>query len=414
MPQYTGKFQLSGDAPAQGACEIGFDAETLSLTSPACPPLAFDLGDIDEIAPAEWDLSLRLYTGEVIGLRQFGPAFSRMQQELIAAWRDRTVRCLLLEDLEETARFDCIANAKPAEVRIYGSNLAVLPFGAQALQWRLAEIDAIRFDESNYSFELTSPAGKITVSKLAKKTEEFHQKLRAAWDALRRNMAVALHQTFPFLNRAAIQRLVTLAPEGRAVKLTAWQGIHADLPDALIERAVDESLKPYFDSLRKRAAQGAISAGYKFVRADEAGSPGAAGPNESIATEPSDPDAAAQPLFFYFLVPLANSGIAAWEATQGSGRATYFFRTPEPLDDSIARLNRGLALVNFRREPVYLPDASLDRDARYHRYAIGKRKLPDLAQLRAAFLGRALHTSLEAWEQQVANFCGPRDSQRAG
>ncbi len=404
MPAYAGKFQLSGGAPAQGACELNFDAETLSLTSPACPPLAFDLGDIDEIAPAEWELSLLLYTGERIILRQFGAAFSRMQQELIAAWRDRTVRCLLLEDLEEVARFDCLGNGKPAEIRIYGSNLAVLPFGAPALQWRLAEIDAIHFDPSNYSFALTSPAGKITVSKLAKKTDEFHQKLRGSWDGLRRNMAVALHQTFPFLNPAAIQRLVTLAPEGRAVKLTAWQAIHAGLPDALIERAVDESLKPYFDSLRKRATTGGLAAGYKFVRPDEAAPPGdAPADGDAAANEPSDPSAATQPLFFYFFVPLANSEVVAWEATQGSGRATYFFRTRQPVDESIARLNRGLALVNFRREPVYLSDASLDREARYHRYAIGKRKLPDLAELRSAFLGRALHTSLEAWEQQLAH-----------
>jgi len=63
-------------------------------------------------------------------------------------------------------------------------------------------------------------------------------------------------------------------------------------------------------------------------------------------------------------------------------------------------LTRGLALVNFRREPVYLPDASLEREARFHRYAIGRRKLPDLANLRAAFLGRAIHSSIEEWEQQ--------------
>ena len=91
----------------------------------------------------------------------------------------------------------------------------------------------------------------------------------------------------------------------------------------------------------------------------------------------------------------------AWEATTGSGRATYFFDAPPPVDQAIAHLTRGLALVNFRREPVYLPDESLEQQQRFRRYAIGCRKLPDLRMLRAAFRGRALHTSLEAWTALV-------------
>jgi hypothetical protein len=50
---------------------------------------------------------------------------------------------------------------------------------------------------------------------------------------------------------------------------------------------------------------------------------------------------------------------------------------------------------------VYLPDDSLERQQRFHRYAIGCRKLPDLRSLRAAFVGRAIHTTLEAWQAQV-------------
>ena len=99
-------------------------------------PLAFDLGDVDVFTPAEWDLTLQLYTAKRVHLRQFGQAFGRMCEELLAAWRDRMVRCLLLEDLEEVARFSGTANGVPAEIRLYGSNLAVLPLGGPALQWR--------------------------------------------------------------------------------------------------------------------------------------------------------------------------------------------------------------------------------------------------------------------------------------
>ena len=108
--------------------------------------------------------------------------------------------------------------------------------------------------------------------------------------------------------------------------------------------------------------------------------------------------------------------VAAWEATSRSGRATYLFRlippgeTPAPgdatrqaaaIDEAVRRLNRGLLLLNFRREPIYLSDDALQMQARYRHYAIACRKVRSLRQLRSSFLGRVIHTSPQAWQQQV-------------
>jgi hypothetical protein len=170
-------------------------------------------------------------------------------------------------------------------------------------------------------------------------------------------------------------------PEGRSVAHDALATIHPKLPDALVAGAVDEDLRPYFDMLRSRS-EGSWHAGFKFVRPDE-------------QAEESN----GQPLFFWFFFPIAGKDLVAWEATTGTGRATYFFRGNVPVE----RLTRGLALVNFRREPVYLPDDSLEQQPRYHRYAIGARKLPDLRELRAAYVGRAIHSTIEEWTAQVDN-----------
>lgn len=64
-------------------------------------------------------------------------------------------------------------------------------------------------------------------------------------------------------------------------------------------------------------------------------------------------------------------------------------------------MNRAIVLLNFRREPIYLPDSSLEIQPRFHRYAIACRKIPELRRLRASFLGRAIHTSPEGWQKQV-------------
>jgi hypothetical protein len=107
----------------------------------------------------------------------------------------------------------------------------------------------------------------------------------------------------------------------------------------------------------------------------------------------------------------------AWEAASSAGRATYFFRLLPPGEESVLkdrdraqkatasavhRLNRAIVTLNFRREPIYLSDESLQTQEKYRRYAIACRKIPVLRELRASFLGRALHTSHEAWREQMS------------
>ncbi|HUB80350.1 MAG TPA: hypothetical protein VMB03_16215 [Bryobacteraceae bacterium] len=394
MPAYSGKFQYldpAGGVAAQGPCQFGFDKETAVVTPAGGTAIAFDLGDVDRAAKHDWDFELTLFTGRRIQLRQFGAAFSTMSEELLAAWRDRTVNCLLLEDLEEIARYSATAALNgpsgPAEIRLYKSNIAVLPLDGPAIQWRLAEVGSVSFDEAAYAVTLESAGERLAIGKLAKKTGEFRGNLERAIADLRTHEAEALHATFPFLDPDEVQRLIQLMPEGRSVSLGALREIQANLPDALIAQAVDEPLRPYFDALRARSQGESPMTGFKFIRPDEEKSGEEAGQNEA-------------PLFFWFFFPLTG-GLVAWEATTGSGRATYFFDAPPPVEKAIAHITRGLALVNFRREPVYLSDESLAQQQRFRRYAIGCRKLPDLRALRAAFRGRALHTSIEAWTAQV-------------
>jgi hypothetical protein len=406
MPNYSGKFQYLDEAGGtidQGACEVSFDAEACLVTPAGGTPLAFDLGDFDCAAPAEWELRFTVFTGRTLLLRQFGAAFGRMSEELLAAWRDRTVRCLLLEDLAETGRYTGAANGVPAEIRIFRSNLAILPQSGTPRQWRLAEIDSCRFDSAAYQVVMESAGERLVLSKLAKKTDEAFGKLRAAIDALHTQAARALHDLFPFLNTDQLRKLQQAMPEGRSCPVTTLASIHANLPAAIEAQAIEESLRPYFESLRA-VASGPVETGFKMITVGDAAE-GEEEPDAGGESEGAKKDE--RPLFFWYFFPLAN-GLAAWEATTGSGRATYLFRAPSPAGTAIARLTRGLALVNFRREPVYLPDASLEQQARYHRYAIGARKLPELRDLRAAFVGRAAHTTPENHKAQIVQLTAGR------
>lgn len=359
MPAYSGKYQYldAGGATAeQGPCLLSFEAGSCTVTPAGGPPLAFDLGDADRATPAEWDLQLALYGGSTVVLKQFGAAFSRMSEELLAAWRDRTVQYLLLEDLEEVARYQCAANGAPAEVRIFQSNIAVLPLAGVPLQWRLAEIDSCAFDDAAYSIVLQSAGERLVLSRLGRKTDEALANLRGSIDALHTRWRSALHDLFPFLNADALRRLQLAMPEGRSCPIPALAAIHPELPEALKARAVDESLMPYFESLNRHSVAPPL-AGFKFTWGSSDspagdGDAGAAGAETAGAetagadTGAAQTDQAAAPLFFWYFFPLARNRVA-WEATTGTGRATYFFRAQPPVEAAVARLTRGLALVNF-------------------------------------------------------------------
>jgi hypothetical protein len=385
MPVWSGKFQYrdaGGAVKIQGPCQFQIDDTTAIVTPSADTPIAFDLGDVDRLVPGEWELQLFLYDGHAVVLQQFGAAFSGMARELMAAWRDRTVACLLLEDLEEIGRYDGAANGAAAELRIFKSNLAVLPHAGSPLQWRLADVDAAGFDPGAYQMTLERGDERLILSKLGKKTDEAVGKLTGAMDALHTEAAHALHDVFPFLTAEALSRLQKVMSEGRSAALDELAAIDARVPDTLIGRAVDENLRPYFEGLRERAA-GPLFAGFKFLRAE----------NEQSEEENG-------PLFFWFFIPMPGK-LAAWEATTGSGRATYFFRTGDDLAGTVHRITRGLALINFRREPVYLPDSSLEQQPKFRRYAIGARRLPELRELRAAYAGRAIHSTFNEWLHKV-------------
>lgn len=237
-------------------------------------PLAFDLGDVGVVSPGDYELALTLDTGRRPLLTQFGKAFQNLSHDLLEAERARLVRCLLVGDLPEIARYEAFAELKgagqpiggPAEIRLYQSNVAILPLGATGFQWRLADIDKVSFDEVSCAVVLESGSVRLLITRLARRTGEFHERLAQTVAAVAEKSVLALHTIFPFLDPDQLGRVATVMTEGRVARLDALGGVHPQTPRALLEKAVDAKLRPYFDELSRRAASGGIRAGFKLIR----------------------------------------------------------------------------------------------------------------------------------------------------
>ena len=154
---------------------------------------------------------------------------------------------------------------------------------------------------------------------------------------------------------------------------------------AIASNTVDARQKPYFDHLAKLAGETGTFAGFKIIREESAGESAeqeaAAEIAADVSGEPMEPVAAPAGgsdadggtadanggeggdeeervlYWFFFRVAAAASQepLIAWESTSRSGRATYLFRESALASSAEAaadRLARGLALVNFKREPI--------------------------------------------------------------
>jgi hypothetical protein len=428
MASYPGAFQLiGGGAPQQGPCTLSFDEEGLQVVAGGRPVLACDLGDIDVFAPGDHVLDLTLWTGQHLQLQRFGKPFDTLVHDLLEAHRARFVQCLLLEDLEETARFAGTLQyhagvggvSAPAEIRLYRSNVAFLPTSAAGFQWRLSDIDCVEFDAATYVTAIRSGDQVAMVGRLAKRTEEFRDRLQAAITQLADQSARVLRDLVPSIGPERFPALAAALKEGHSTSLATLNAIDTQASAAIVANVVDATLRPYYDALARLSGEAGVFTGFKMIRpetdAGDASSADGAEVPESFGDQADAPAAGVSEtvlcwFVFHIAPPAAREPMLAWEATSRGGRATYVFKVSAldgagsavgGIDRGVERLGRGLALVNFRREPIYLPESSLQMQPRFRRYAIACRRLPDLGVLRKAFVGRAIHSSPDAWRAQL-------------
>jgi hypothetical protein len=292
-----------------------------------------------------------------------------------------------------------------AEIRLYKSNLAVLPESAPAFQLRLGDVKQIAHQDGSYEVLLDCGTEALKFTALGKRTSEFADKLKRAVSDMQAASAQALHLAFPFLDSDQVQHIATLLPEGSSAAISALTEIDRRVPEALVKNTVDKDLQPYYQELLSRAGSGSVYAGLKLVRPEDKHGSNDDEPDDE--SEAGDADQKGPDALYWFFFPITTKGgqpnVIAWEASSRGGRATYFFRLDDrsPLDEQVRQLNRGLSILNFRRRPIYLSDDELTMNPIFRRYAIAARRIPEVRQLRTAFLGRAIHSSVEAWQEQV-------------
>lgn len=399
----------TGGKVESGECKGIVDEECLTLSPKFGGILPFHLRDIVEIETENYRIMLPMESREKLILFNLGYDFEDFLRVLTRMRNEVMVKDLLMneavrkKDVEtEFTYYDENRVEKirgTGEIRLYETGLVMMPRKGE--MFRIPYSSILRVSEEDYEVRFNTELGEqLTLRKMGSEYEPFVKTLSNTLRDLQDKAVSSIKAMFPTIDAVSLRRVANLMKEGKAVKKTDIESINPKTWREMEEKIASAGLNESYVFLKELTRQEKIAIGFKRgLMGDLTGE------------------------YVWFLIPIYDSkekkygNAVAMEAAGegGGGKATYFFRimsrkdypsctSLEELDKEadrvIRKINQCMIDINFRREPIYLPDEKLDEDA-YIKYRVAVRKIPSLKLLRSLYIGRVSHFSPEQWKNDV-------------
>jgi len=400
---------MAGQETSSGEALARLEEENLAILPRFGEALFLSYRDILDISEGDYEIRITLNSKEALLLSNLGYRYEDFLRVLSKLRNEVLLEDMLVQENlrisgveaevvywdesgEESGRGKC-------EPRLYETAIVVIPERGDLL--RIPYSDLLEISEEDHKLILTTEYGpKIVLSKMGNQFDPFAKALSVLNNELQLKVQSSLKELLPGFDPLVIRKAARFMREGRAAKRSDIESISADLWIELEKRLEVVGIKEGYDFLKALSQQEKICVGLKRgLLGDLTGE------------------------YIWFLIPIYSvtrgepGNAIAMEATAGEdgGKATYFFRIvsrkdyPEfkeieklhkEADDLIKRINRCMLDINFRREPIYLPDEKLEEPP-YLKYKFAVQRLPGLQTLRHLFIGRVIHASPEQWKEDV-------------
>jgi len=287
-----------------------------------------------------------------------------------------------------------------AEFKFYQTALVILPERGELIRIPFSDILEIKTDD--FQIVIGAELGeKIIISKLGEKFDLFKKALQSCINEISLNIQNFIKGIWPEIDFSTLNKISGLIKEGKAVNKKAIESICPELFKRLEMALIKTEAKEEYEFLKSIGKQEKIYLGFK---------------KGLMGKLTGD--------YFWFFIPVYDEdkskpgNVIAFETTgeKETGRATYFFRIlgrkeyreadktkiDGQIDDLILKINRGLTTINFRREPIYLPEEKLE-EPNYAKYKFSMAKIPEINLMRELFIGRVVHQDNEQWQRDVKN-----------
>lgn len=345
----SAQFAGEGEIEYQGQVSRGrveITAEGICIQAVSDSEIEIASWEIVGIERAGYTITLPLRNGETVLLRQF----ARRTDELeVALWRCRCdgIARLMAPPAASVLEAVPVEGTNPGWLYRYEDGLRWVPTQGAPFARLYGELAEAEFDQGTYGLALRGPFGEHRLQGLARRTTELQHevttRIALARDAFVENLEQSGIPWQDEVYSGAISEHVPFEPTEKRVEAIE----HA--PDLIAE-----GRREYWQALH------------------------AAGLLQRMVLSSGDD----RRLRAVALAPVRDGEL--YEVLSEEDHASYVFQQADPVVQAWTQ-------VGFRREPIFAEQASEGP------YAALADLLPALANARAAFVRRVVHSSVDAW-----------------
>jgi hypothetical protein len=424
----------SGNQLAKGEAEVQLENEKLSILAKFGEAIQLSLVDITEISLGEYRVDMILSSREKLSVFDLGYKFGDFVSNLFNLRNEMILKYLLMnESIKKSGIWGDLAivdesgtekRFETCEVRLYETSMVFIPRTREPIRVHFSNI--AKADAKDYALSITTESNQtFTMSKMGREFDSTSRDLSEAINTLNLQTLSLLKDLIPFADPSVLRRVSRLLRDGMAARRTDIESISPEVWAALEKNLEQTSSWSGYQHLKSMARQDKIAIGIKRgLMGDLTG-------NYIWLLVPihsKNPELGNAIALEAVRIPTTNQKenetpetVQSVEDTGTSkgGNATYFFRMvgrkeyagfannnkefDAIIDNMISTMNQVMLDINFRREPIFLPESTLRTDPRYARYRFAADNIPSLKYLRHHFVGRIIHSSFEQWKSDVMN-----------
>jgi hypothetical protein len=392
-----GVVQIS-DTPAK----IVLDEENFSIFPENWGTYLFSYREVIDVIPEDYKLKLSLNKEQELIISQLGYQYEDFIRIFIKLRNEMILKDLLFQETLKKSGLEAdflyldeseLEKQKgKAEFRFYQTSLVILPERGELMKILFSDILETKTD--NFQIEITiEKNGKVIISKLGEKFDLFKETLKSCLNEIVLNVQNFIKGIWPDIDFSTLNKISSLIKEGKAIKRGEIETMAPEFWERFEKALMRTEVKEEYEFLKSIGEQEKICLGFK---------------KGLMGKLTGD--------YLWFFIPTGNA--IAFETTgeKETGRATYFFRIlnrneyqtadktqiDKQIDDLISKINLGLLAINFRREPIYLPEEKLE-EPDYVKYKFSMAKIPEIKLMRDLFIGRVIHRDNEQWQKEVTD-----------
>lgn len=393
---------------AEAKAEI--ENEMLNVAPKLKPVMRIPFRDILEMKKTDHRLFLSLSNGETLVLSHMGYRYDDFTKRLKQLWNDVVLKDMLMHEtmIRSGVSADCqqrdthgLSKTLRCEPRLYRSALVMIFEHDDPIRLPYSMLTQIKPEDFRLHIE-TEFGDTYILAMMGRQYQPFVQTLVGILEELSIETQTMLKTYLPSASFALIRQASELLKEGKAAQRRDLDSISPDLWTNLESTIESGAISVEYDHLKTMAKQTKMCIGIKRgLMGDLTGE------------------------YIWFLIPIydqdthkpGNAIAMETIAKDGTGQATYFFKImnrsdyantndvdtlDHAADQMLKQLNHALLAINFRREPIYIPDEKLNEE-RYRKHQFSIARIPELQLLRKHFIGRVMHVSKQQWIDDVTS-----------